>query len=74
VPEADYLKAIELARLQGRACVPRPAMLCSALDGDLLGPIYGWFTEVHYTRSQVYLVEEFASSVFSQQLERRWVA
>jgi hypothetical protein len=23
-PEADYLKAIELARLQGRACVPRP--------------------------------------------------
>jgi hypothetical protein len=28
-PEADYLKAIELARLQGRACVPRPAMLCS---------------------------------------------
>jgi hypothetical protein len=34
-PEADYLKAIELARLQGRACVPRPAMLCSAaLDGS----------------------------------------
>jgi hypothetical protein len=28
------LKAIELARLQGRACVPRPAMLCSALDGS----------------------------------------
>jgi hypothetical protein len=22
-------------------------------ERDLLGPIYGWFTEVHYTRSQV---------------------
>jgi len=44
-PEADYLKAIELARLQGRACVPRQRE--RADERDLLGPIYGWFTKVH---------------------------
>ena len=26
-PDADYLEAIELARLQKRACMPRPTML-----------------------------------------------
>jgi hypothetical protein len=39
-PEADYLKAIELARLQGRACVPRPLfkfLIVAAVSFGLVG-------------------------------------
>ena len=54
-PEADYLKALELARLQGtRLFELRAAMSLARLwtdqhkrteARDLLTPIYDWFTE-----------------------------
>jgi class 3 adenylate cyclase/predicted ATPase len=54
-PEVDYLKALELARLQGtRLFELRAAMSLAQLwtdqrrrteAGDLLAPIYDWFTE-----------------------------
>jgi predicted ATPase len=54
-PEVDYLKALELARLQGtRLFELRAAMSLAGLwtdqrkrteAFDLLAPIYGWFTE-----------------------------
>jgi tetratricopeptide (TPR) repeat protein len=54
-PEVDYLKALELARLQGtRLFELRAAMSLAGLWTDqrkrtealdLLAPIYGWFTE-----------------------------